>query len=293
MDPNGPGDREVDAPANDPLVTAVGGTSLGVNASNGYGFETYWGTASSSLSGSAWSPTPPGEYLYGGGGGVSQTYAEPSWQQGIVPASIAGYFAGKPAGADSGDANGDVHVPGRAVPDVSMVGDPQTGFLVGQTQDFSSPALGLPTDDNHYGEYRIGGTSLSCPLFAGLMALADQASGKPHGFANPALYAIYRNGVYRDVSQPPHPVAVARNTFTNGLDASGGVETTLRTTDVLNTLHSQPGYDDSTGLGSPRGMAFLRALAPGSTALGDARRPPRHHPRHRSRHKRHHAHHHA
>ncbi len=178
-DANGPGDREVDAPANDPLVTAVGGTSLAVNADGGYGFEAYWGTSSSTLSGGAWSPASPGDYLYGGGGGTSQTYAQPSWQRGIVHASIASYFAGKPVAVDAGDANGDVRVPGRAVPDLSMVGDPNTGFLVGQTQDFSSPALGLPTDDNHYSEYRIGGTSLSCPLFAGVMALADQASGRP------------------------------------------------------------------------------------------------------------------
>jgi hypothetical protein len=30
-----------------------------------------------------------------------------------------------------------------------------------------------------YDEYRIGGTSLSSPLFAGVMALADQAAGTP------------------------------------------------------------------------------------------------------------------
>ena len=58
---------------------------------------------------------------------------------------------------------------GRAVPDVAALGDPQTGFLIGQTQTFP--------DGDYYDEFRIGGTSLSSPIFAGLMALADQAAG--------------------------------------------------------------------------------------------------------------------
>ena len=37
----------------------------------------------------------------------------------------------------------------------------------------------------YYDTYRIGGTSVSCPLFAGMMALADQRAGYPHGFAEP------------------------------------------------------------------------------------------------------------
>jgi hypothetical protein len=38
-----------------------------------------------------------------------------------------------------------------------MVGDPSTGMLVGQTQTFS--------DGTYYDEFRLGGTSLSSPLF--------------------------------------------------------------------------------------------------------------------------------
>ena len=51
-----------------------------------------------------------------------------------------------------------------------MVGDPSTGFLVGQSQTF-------PDGTVRYSEYRIGGTSLSCPLFAGVIAVADQLHG--------------------------------------------------------------------------------------------------------------------
>lgn len=262
QDPNGPGDREVDSPVNSPYVTGVGGTSLAVTATNGYGFETGWGTGKSTLSGSSWTPAPPGPWIYGGGGGTSQTYAQPSWQQGVVPAAIASYWAGKPAEADAGDANGNVHVPGRAVPDVAMVGDPNTGMVIGQTQDYSGNPVDLPGDDQHYGEYRIGGTSLSCPLFAGIMALADQAAGKPHGFADPALYGLAGSGAFRDVRQPSGPLAVVRNDYANGLDASGGVTTTSRSLNDLLTLHLLPGYDDTTGLGSPVASALAGDLSP-------------------------------
>jgi subtilase family serine protease len=283
QDPNGPGDREVDTPVNSPYVTGVGGTSLAVTSTDGYGFETGWGTAKSTLTSGTWSPAPPGDWTYGGGGGTSQTYAQPDWQRAVVPGAIASYWAGKPAEADAGDANGDVHVPGRAVPDVSMVGDPNTGMLIGQTQDYSGNPIDLPGDDQHYGEYRIGGTSLSCPLFAGVMALADQAAGRRHGFANPALYALAGSGAFRDVQQPGGPLAVVRDDYANQLDASGGVTTTLRSLNQLLTLHLLPGYDDSTGLGSPVATALAGGLAPKAprphgrrrTAAARHRRAPR------------------
>jgi subtilase family serine protease len=50
----------VDWPASSPYVTAVGGTSLAVGASNNYLFETAWGTAKSTWTSGSWSPTPPG-----------------------------------------------------------------------------------------------------------------------------------------------------------------------------------------------------------------------------------------
>jgi hypothetical protein len=53
-----------------------------------------------------------------------------------------------------------------------------------------------------------------------------------------------------------------RNDYVNSVDASGGITTTLRTMNRLNTLHLLSGYDDVTGLGSPNGLSFLRALAP-------------------------------
>ena len=75
------GHAEADFPASHPLVTAVGGTSLGVGSSDGYLFETGWGTTSSTLTDGAWDPAPPGDHLYGSGGGTSLFYAEPDYQK--------------------------------------------------------------------------------------------------------------------------------------------------------------------------------------------------------------------
>jgi subtilase family serine protease len=232
------GTRATDFPASDPLVTSVGGTSLGVGQSNNYLFETGWGTSTSTLTNGDWAPAPPGDYLYGGGGGTSQLFAEPGYQKGVVPGRIARYFGGRP---------------GRAVPDVAAVGDPQTGMLVGQTQTFP--------DGTRYGEYRIGGTSLSSPIFAGIMALADQAGGVHHGFANPLFYSDAGSAAFHDVVDPNAQLAVVRNDYVNGVDASDGTTTKLRSLNTTGTIHTRPGYDDVTGVGSPDGQAFLDAIA--------------------------------
>jgi subtilase family serine protease len=109
-----------DWPASSPFVTAVGGTTLAVGSSNNYLFETGWGTDTSTWTGTKWSPTPPGTWQYGGGGGVSQIFGEPSYQVGVVPSSVF-------------SAQGRT---GRAVPDVSANADPNTGYLIGETQTF-------------------------------------------------------------------------------------------------------------------------------------------------------------
>ncbi len=231
------GYQTADWPASSPWVTAVGGTSLAVGASNNYLFETGWGTTTSSWNSttSTWSPTPPGDWLYGSGGGVSQLFAEPAYQQGVVPNGV--FIAQGRAG--------------RAVPDISAFGDPNTGYIVGQTQTFLDGSV-------KYSEYRIGGTSLSSPIIAGIMALADQKAGHPHGFANPAFYSI-AGSAYNDIVDPASTVAVVRTNFNNGEDASAGLSYRLRTMNQTLSLHTTPGYDDVTGLGTPTG-SFLSAL---------------------------------
>jgi len=213
-----------DWPASSPWVTAVGGTSLGVDAANRRAIETGWGTSDYSCNSSTLVCTRTG-WLYGAGGGVSAVFGVPFYQQGLG-------------------------LTGRGVPDVAALADPQTGLLVGQTQTFP--------DGVHYDEYRIGGTSLASPIFAGIMALADQAAGHPHGFANPTFYA--NKTAFYDVTSVK--TAVARRNYINGVDISAGTADKLRTFDDYSGSTSQSthrGWDNVTGLGSP-GATFLSAI---------------------------------
>lgn len=137
------------------------------------------------------------------------------------------------------------------------MGDPNTGMLVGQSQSF-------PDGSIRYDEYRLGGTSLSSPLFAGIVALADQLRGRPLGFLNPKLYRVGGSSAFRDVNHGRSVTdGVVRVDFTNGFDASGGTVTSLRTFNQTGTIYTRPGYDDVTGLGSPNGWSFLAALSTG------------------------------
>jgi subtilase family serine protease len=124
------------------------------------------------------------------------------------------------------------------------------GLLVGQTQTFP--------DGTYYDEYRIGGTSLASPIFAGLMALVDQKAGHPHGFANPLFYA--NPSAFYDVLSVK--TAVARRNYVNGVDATNGTADFLRTFDDYSgspTQHTNTGWDNVTGLGTP-GVSFLTLL---------------------------------
>ncbi len=231
------GHTSADFPASSPDVTAVGGTTLGVGPSNNYRFEVGWGTMITGQAGNTWSPQPPGDFLYGSGGGTSRLFGEPGYQRKVVPARLARRYGGV----------------GRVVPDISMDGDPNSGMLVGETQTF-------PDGSVKYGEYRIGGTSLSSPLFAGYMAVADQRAGFHHGFVNPTLYGLSDSNAIRDVRPSPTQIAVVRNDFNNGVDKSSGVSTTLRSADLDGTLKTTAGYDDVTGLGTPGASRLLKAL---------------------------------
>lgn len=211
---------EPDYPASDTLVTAVGGTDLAITSSNHYLFETSWGDDLASVdfttSPSSYVTPPPGTFLFGGGGGVSALFTQPLYQKLAVPNSLS-------------KLNGPTAM--RVVPDVAALGDPETGFMI----DFRGT---LST---------IGGTSLACPVFVGIQALASQGRLFPIGFANPLLYVLGLTGVaFHDVKAPTSPVAMmtqsGRSLLTLGQDSS---------------LTATRGYDDTTGLGTPNGVRFL------------------------------------
>jgi subtilase family serine protease len=215
-----------DWPASSPWVTSVGGTSLGISQANTRVLETGWGTSTYNCDKMTLECTKTG-WLYGAGGGFSRIFAEPTYQ-----------------------IRADLRFRGRGVPDVAALGDPQTGLLIGQTQTFP--------DGAKYDEYRVGGTSLSSPIFAGLMALADQKAGHPHGFANPLFYA--NPGAFYDVLSVK--TAVARRNFVNDVDDAEGTVDRLRTFDDYSGSQTQqtgPGWDNVTGLGTPSNK-FLDAI---------------------------------
>ncbi|MGH2937276.1 MAG: S53 family peptidase [Solirubrobacterales bacterium] len=266
-------------PGTSPWATAIGGTSLEIGAQNNRLDEVGWSTGISILCTEElatlgaceesevgqWEPPAPGEYDYGGGGGTTNQYLEPWYQEPVVPAEIA-------AKAGTGQLN-------RVVPDISMEGDPSTGMLVGETQEFA--------DGIYYDQYRIGGTSLSSPLFAGLMADADQAARGSLGFVNPLLYHLdsggQTSGAFHDIL-PAGKQAVARNDYLNEENAEGGILTSARilgiegateyfcpavneetgeceaeVEEAPESLSAAPGFDSMTGIGSP-GDQFIQEL---------------------------------
>ena len=255
-------------PATSPFVTAVGGTALEVNAKNARQVEYGWSTARQVLCesktrncGSATTPLAPLAYDNGGAGGTSYVYTQPFYQAGVVPKALA---------LRNQALNGPV--PYRVVPDISMDGDPQTGFLIGLTQTFPG--------GTSYGQFKEGGTSLSSPLLAGVIADADQAAGTPLGFLNPILYKAWTATptAYYDVTRPAsfHSAAVIRVDYANAVNAAGGFVMSMRPLNYQGpetycdatghcmtgpvTITTRPGFDSMTGLGSP-GARFIATLA--------------------------------
>ncbi len=264
-----------DYPATSPYSTAVGGTAIEIGRHNERMGEFSWSTAKSVLCTptleeleypgcitsalGSWLPPAPGSYDYGGGGGTSYVFREPWYQYPVVPYSVAARNSQY------------THTRNRVVPDISMDADPSTGFLVGEMQQFpTGPA---------YNEYRLGGTSLSSPLFAGVMADADQAADRPLGFVNPLLYWLDSSpftaaGAFDDIL-PAGRRAMDRIDYLNGINASEGVLTSVRVIGSegqqefceesgcltqMNILKAGPGFDSMTGIGSP-GNWFIPTVA--------------------------------
>jgi subtilase family serine protease len=244
-------------PADDPWVTGVGGTTVALNRYGHQMWQAGWGISRSDLTadGRSWTPAPgtgyPATYRGGAGGGASAEYAQPAYQAGVVPAAMA---ETQPDGTRTA-------APMRVAPDVSMDADNDTGMLVGQT-------VVLADGTTEYTEIRWGGTSLACPLFAGVQALAQADTGVPIGFANPQIYQIYARygaAAYQDVTDTPLgpsvPLGVVRNDYTNAADPTSPVTTRAYSFGHDGLLHAVAGYDEVTGIGTPAVPGLLSAYA--------------------------------
>jgi subtilase family serine protease len=229
-------------PSSDPWITAVGGTSLAVGAGGDYLWETAWESDETSLAadGQSWSEAPPGDADGGSVGGVSQTFAEPSYQDGVVSGNVV---------------NGEQM---RTVPDVSAFADWGLGYQIG----LSTPDA---AGQNVYTDEINGGTSLSAPLFAGFEAdLIQGRGGAPLGFANPLLYQSANTAAFHDVTADPQgpgytEAVVYQPAASYTIPNPPPALLTLGQCGTKDAPTCGPGYDLATGLGSP-GPAFFRAF---------------------------------
>ena len=231
------GHISVGFPDSSPLVTSVGGTSLAIDRWGRRMWETGWGTGELRLKNDDWVGNMPfGDFIYGGGGGVSHLYDQPAYQAGVVPSGLSTW-------------KGQLR---RAEPDIALDADPQTGVIF--TQSWAKPNGGTRQVDSW-----ISGTSLGAPLLAGMTALANQAWHGSRGPLNPALYRSAGTAVFHDIVPSDGRLAVLRN----GLNANGKVVTRLRSLDHDSSLSTARGWeerDDVAGLQPPDAFRLLFAL---------------------------------
>lgn len=146
------GAPEVDFPASSPFVAGCGGTKLTLSGTT-IASEQAWNELSSNEGAT--------------GGGVSEFFALPSFQQSAnVPKAPNGFV-------------------GRGVPDVAGDADPTTGYSVlvdGQ-------------------QTVIGGTSAVAPLWAGLIARLNQSLKKNLGYLNPLIYTSNVEPAFHDITK--------------------------------------------------------------------------------------------
>jgi subtilase family serine protease len=144
----------------------------------------------------------------GSGGGLSRYESQPAYQNGVVTQSSTR----------------------RAIPDVSFVADPNPGVYEYDTY-------------GGFGLYSVGGTSVACPIMAGLVAIVDQGrsylSGQSSYSGTDFLTALYHlpQSDFNDIT-----------TGNNGYSAG-------------------PGYDLVTGRGTPIADRFVAGMI-GSTTTG-------------------------
>src|SRR5581483_7103673 len=245
------------ANADSPYATGVGGTSTFLDSKHNIELQTGWGLNLTRIADV--SPNPPVippllfGFQEGAGGGTSVVYKKPKYQRGL---------------------------PGkwRLEPDISMNADPQTGCEIIVTPD------SVPGNPQEVAVF--GGTSLSTPMFSGLWAIANQAAGGgPIGQAAPILYNLPSSAI-KDVTPPIFSPFNVTGLILNPpnppqFESAKALAQPLENTKFfLSAIYNSPsstrwdvitfgtdssltvdfGWDNVTGLGTPNGEDFVKAV---------------------------------
>jgi subtilase family serine protease len=240
----------VDDPAAQPWVTGAGGTSLesdnpGINPHPGKpprGMETVWNVHNlCSTAASSPANSNEGGYFWcsqatgAGGGGSSEFWSGPSYQRGPgVISSNTAYGSGSCAMAHGGNA------PCRQVPDVSANADPYTPYAeycTGTSADINSRCAQVGSGGGWFG---IGGTSLAAPLWGALVADRDSYQGHRTGNINPLVYRWLASDSY--------------HRYFTDITGRGKLQQAATNNGLFQTT---PGYDQATGVGSPKFAAII------------------------------------
>ncbi|HWN62084.1 MAG TPA: S53 family peptidase [Streptosporangiaceae bacterium] len=213
------GQVHVDFPASSPYALGCGGTKLVADAATG--------TVSSEV---VWNELAANEGA--GGGGVSDQFTQPTWQNNAGvgaraasqpaaagSAAAGSAAAGSAAAGSGGSGAGASSTDWRGVPDVTGNADPVTGYQIYQGGKAQV----------------VGGTSAVAPLWSALIARLAEETGQRFGLIQPLVYA----GVSAGTDVPGFRDITSGN---NGAYAAG------------------PGWDSCSGLGSPDGTALLNRL---------------------------------
>jgi subtilase family serine protease len=243
----------VSYPASSQYGTAVGGISLALNGSNAIKWQSGWGTNNNLLDGDGLVSDPPaGSFYAGSGGGPSVFFSKPGFQS-----QLPGSF--------------------RLLPDIAWIGDPYTGVVIDLTEDGVYPPREW---------LAIGGTSVACPMFSALWAIANQEAGTALGQAARYVYSMPSSTITdivpvgsstnvtgaitdasgitsysaSDLAQPLDGTTVFYDALWNIPLNEGTVQLVTFGTDTH--LQTAPGWDDVTGVGVPNPKPFADFFKP-------------------------------
>ena len=223
-----------------------------------YGFTTFEEVCNQIVNGTTVS-APDFVTVTGGSGGVSSCitstngefstcgggYAQPSWQKGVkgMPGTTYRYLPDVSLFASSGFAYG-------------LNGSAYLICVASNSPDKSCDY----TNDTQVIYQEVGGTSVSSPALAGIMALVQQKQGKSQGLANPVFYALEA----KDNLTNCNSSTVANGNACNFYDVTYGTNAQVCTTGSINCVtntsgdaygvvsgySTTTGFDEATGLGS-------------------------------------------